>query len=334
MMILFKTIKNIYKPEVYHGKNINDTNFFEGWYFKIVDQTQKNIYAIIPGVFINKEGTNNHSFIQILDNKRGNAYYLKYNFNQFNFSDNRFFVKIDSNTFSIEKIKLDIKNKKIEIRGQLTFSNINSWPIKILSPGAMGWYGFLPFMECNHGVLSFNHKIDGILNINNKKIDFTSGKGYIEKDWGTNFPSGWLWMQSNHFKDDSSSLIVSIATIPWLRSEFRGFIIGFYYQGKLYKFTTYNNSKIDKFQKQDQKIHIEVSNNKYILKIMAEYFSGTLLKGPYRNEMIKNVEESLDAKIDIALIKKGNNKPITKDNGTHAGFELNGNITKIIDEFN
>lgn len=331
---MFKTIRNVYKPEVYHGKNIKGKNFFEGWYFKIADQSQKNIYAIIPGVFINKEGTNNHCFIQILDGRNSKAHYLKYNFGQFSSSDDIFFVEIDDNTFSKEEIKLDIQNENIEIRGQLKFSNINSWPTKIFSPGAMGWYGFLPFMECNHGVLSFNHKIDGILNINNKSTDFTSGKGYIEKDWGTSFPNAWLWMQSNHFKDDSSSLMASIATIPWLRGEFRGFIIGFYNKGKLYKFTTYNNSKIVKFKKEKKSIIIEVTNNKYKLKINTEYSKGALLKGPYRNEMIKNVEESLDAKIGISLIEKTNKKLITQDIGILAGFELSGNITEIVDEFN
>jgi hypothetical protein len=333
-MIMLETIRNIYKPEVFHGQNIKDKNFFEGWYFKIADQSQKNIYAIIPGIFMNKEGTNDHCFIQILDSKNNRAHYLKYNFDQFSSSEDKFFVEIDGNTFSKENIKLNIENENIEIKGRLKFSNINSWPIKLFSPGAMGWYGFLPFMECNHGVLSFNHKIDGILNVNNKNIDFSSGKGYIEKDWGTNFPNAWLWMQSNHFKDDSSSLMVSIATIPWLSGEFRGFIIGFYNKGKLYKFTTYNNSKIVKFKKEKQSIIIEVVNNKYKLKIKTDYSKGTLLKGPYRNEMIKNVEESLKAKINIALIKKVNNKLIAEDFGVHAGFELNGDIVEIIDEFN
>jgi len=331
---MLKTIKNIYKPEKFHSENMKKENYFEGWYFKIVDQSQNNIYAIIPGIFINKKGLNSHSFIQILDSKKGKAHYLKYKLEKFSFSDNDFYIEIKDNTFSKDKIKLDIENKNIEIKGQLKFKNIFSWPVKIFSPGAMGWYGFLPFMECNHGVLSFNHKIDGILKINNKRIDFNDGKGYIEKDWGTNFPSAWLWLQTNHFKDHSSSLMVSIATIPWLKSEFRGFIIGFYHQGELYKFTTYNNSKIVKFQKEDQSTKIEVNNKLYKLKIKADYSKGELLKGPFRNEMIKNVEESLDTTVEISLINRNNKKVITKDIGTHAGFELNGNISDIIDEFN
>ena len=52
----------------------------------------------------------------------------------------------------------------------------------------MGWYGYLPTMECFHGILSIDHKLKGALSIDDKKISFNNGRGYIEKDWGRNFP--------------------------------------------------------------------------------------------------------------------------------------------------
>ena len=33
-----------------------------------------------------------------------------------------------------------------------------------------------------------------------KKIFFHGGKGYTDKDWGTRFPTTWIWLQSNHFQ--------------------------------------------------------------------------------------------------------------------------------------
>lgn len=330
---MFAKIKKIYNPELYHGSNKTNQDFFEGWYFKFADKELNNIYAIIPGVFSNQSGSKNHSFIQILDGVNNKAYYLKYAYNSFNAAKDKFLIKVDKNIFSNEKIILDINDKNIELKGKLSFQNIIPWPVKLFSPGAMGWYGFLPFMECNHGVLSFNHKITGDLLIDGQKIDFSSGKGYIEKDWGTNFPSAWIWLQTNHFHDESSSLMVSIATIPWLTREFRGFIIGFYHQGQLYKFTTYNNSQINTFEKKDEMIRLEVENKKHILKIETKYTEGSLLKGPYRTEMIENVEESLNAEVKIVLKEKENKKIITEDIGVHAGFELNGNIAEIIDNY-
>ena len=64
----------------------------------------------------------------------------------------------------------------------------------------MGWYSFVPFMECNHGIVSVNHDLYGEISVNGNVIDFNNGKGYIEKDWGVSFPEAWIWIQSNNFR--------------------------------------------------------------------------------------------------------------------------------------
>jgi len=330
---MLKSIKKIYNPQLYHGHNKDNQNFFEGWYFKIADKKLENVYAFIPGVFKDKAGHNTHSFIQVMEGPANKSHFIKYDFNHFKAAKHRFDIKIVNNKFSLKEMNLDINSENIKIQGNLNFKNIKPWPVSVLSPGAMGWYGFLPFMECNHGVLSFNHEIKGQLNINSQTIDFTGGRGYIEKDWGKSFPSAWLWLQTNHFNDPTSSLMVSIATIPWLSREFRGFIIGFYHQDELYKFTTYNNSIINQFEKKDDKILVEVENSNFILKIAADYEKGLLLKGPFRSNMVKNVEESLNASIEIKLINKFENSIIYQGMGQKAGFELNGNLDEIIDNY-
>ena len=43
-------------------------------------------------------------------------------------------------------------------------------------------------MECYHGIVSMDHTVNGLIEINNEKIDFSEGRGYIEKDWGRSFP--------------------------------------------------------------------------------------------------------------------------------------------------
>ena len=47
---------------------------------------------------------------------------------------------------------------------------------------------------------------NGQLTLNNSKLNFDGGKGYIEKDWGRNFPKNWIWAQSNHFQESELSL--------------------------------------------------------------------------------------------------------------------------------
>ena len=49
--------------------------------------------------------------------------------------------------------------------GRLVFEGITPWPVSITSPGIMGWYAWVPKMECYHGVLSLDHRIQGDLQI-------------------------------------------------------------------------------------------------------------------------------------------------------------------------
>ena len=90
----------------------------------------------------------------------------------------------------------------------------------------MGWYSYVPTMECFHGILSMDHELNGHLQINDLAIQFDGGRGYMEKDWGRNFPQNWIWAQSNKFEIPGLSISASLATIPWRGITFPGFIVG------------------------------------------------------------------------------------------------------------
>ena len=51
----------------------------------------------------------------------------------------------------------------------------------------MGWYAWMPFMECYHGLVSLDHGIEGVLSAESDTVDMTGGRGYTEKDWGAAF---------------------------------------------------------------------------------------------------------------------------------------------------
>ena len=87
---------------------------------------------------------------------------------------------------------VDIRDGNHRIKGALDFRGITPWPVTPLSPGAMGWYAFVPGMECYHGVVSFGHSIEGKLELDGETVDYTGGKGYTEKDWGRSF-SKYPW---------------------------------------------------------------------------------------------------------------------------------------------
>ena len=320
---LIFNFKKVLKPEVFHGHN-KKKNFFEGWYFKIVDKAEENIFAFIPAIFLSEDESKSHSFIQVLDGIKMEPYYHRYGVSEFVASKGEFELNLAGSYFSRDRIRLDIDGEGQRIKGELSFSGHKPWPVSITAPGAMGWYAYIPFMECYHGVLSFDHEIEGNLVIDGREIDFTGGRGYLEKDWGRSFPKAWLWMQSNHFELNGTSLMASIAIIPWLKGHFRGFIVGFHHQGRLYRFTSYNRAKIERFTIDDgDNILLELVNKNYRLRIQTRADAGTgLLYGPYKNEMIGNVKESLTAEIKVELVDKGPGKVIFAGTGRNAGMEL------------
>ena len=91
----------------------------------------------------------------------------------------------------------------------------------------MGYFAYIPNMECNHAVISMNHTVDGCIRYNGSDISFCNDFGYIEKDWGKSFPSRYVWVQANHFPRPGDSIMLSIASIPMLLFTFKGFIANF-----------------------------------------------------------------------------------------------------------
>jgi len=90
----FRRGRRIWKPEVYQGTS-DMKKYFEGWYFKIVDKEEKNVYAIIPGVSFDKKG-NTHAFIMFFDGIKASMNYLRFDISEFQYSKDVF--QIDTTT--------------------------------------------------------------------------------------------------------------------------------------------------------------------------------------------------------------------------------------------
>jgi len=57
---------------------------------------------------------------------------------------------------------MDIQNYTISIKGKIYMSDqVKLSKNKKKKAGIMGWYRFVPFMQCYHGVVSLNHKLNG-----------------------------------------------------------------------------------------------------------------------------------------------------------------------------
>ncbi len=322
--MIFRRLKAIWNPELYHGWG-KKKKFFEGWYYKIVSKDQDHAFAFIPGIAMDENGLK-QAFIQILDGKKFNSNYIKFSFDKFKANPLVHDVRIVNNRFKLNSIELDLPN----IKGKLLFKNLTPWSKSFFSPGIMGPFSFLPFMECYHGILSMNHSISGELTINKKRINFDNGRGYTEKDWGHSFPLGYVWMQSNHFSNKNISFKLSVAKIPLRGFSFIGFIAGIYINGNIIEFTTYNFSKLKKCSISKEEVLIEMENNNYKIIVKAIRSKSTKLTAPIQGFMDSRIEESMNSIINLILIDKIENQTIINDNGSSSCIEVAGKYNLLI----
>ena len=320
-----------WKPEIFHGRR-KKKDFFECWYFKIVDHSEKNAFAVIPGVSIASNPLKSHAFVMFLDARAQRMRYFRYPLDELKAGDKKFELTIGRSSFSIGDMKLNLEQGGCRITARIDFKDTFTWPVKLLSPGAMGWYAFVPGMECYHGILSMDHAIEGFVEADGIRTDLSGGRGYIEKDWGASMPSSWIWMQTNHFETNGVSLSGSIAKIPWIGNYFTGYIFGFLYDKKLYEFTTYSGAKVTELYVTDDNIRIRLENKAYRLDIDADRSEGVELPAPRLGDMTAKVNESLRSSILVTLIRKNGHgtELIYSGTGRNSGLEFVGNIVELI----
>lgn len=247
--------------------------YFEGFYLK--HQNEKMSIAFIPSIHItNGEG---YALIQVI----ANDFTSVFRFDLYDALIVDTTIMIGKNVFSKEGIYVDLKNDDTHIIGRLFYDNIIS-----LNKDIMGFFKYLPKMECSHGVISIHHKTRGSLIINEQEINFNNGCGYIEKDFGISFPKRYLW---THCIFKNISIMISVANIPYLGMHFDGCISIILYKGKQYRLATYKGAKIISF-KNDEVI---LKQGKYTLKAKLIKYDVQILKAPQNGQMNREIMESI-----------------------------------------
>jgi hypothetical protein len=316
-------------PEAFQG-GLKKKNYFEGWYNKLVSADEESIFTFIPTIAINKKHGTSHCAIQFFDGIAGKAEYFKYQIEEFtNLSELQYKIRIGNNILSEKGMNLDINKNGYRIQGFIRYTESVPWVKKLLQPGVMGVLSYFPLLETYHGIVSMNHRINGNLLINGTDINFNNGKGYIEKDWGRSFPSSWIWMHSNHFRETDLSFTFSIAKIPILNLKVNGFLCIIWHQNRFYKFTTYTRAKILKLTIESNEINIVIKDRKHLLIVRAIKGSSVDLKAPRLGVMVGHCIESMTSKIRIKLLKLNNRKDgydiLIDDHGMNGGLEIMDN---------
>jgi len=322
--MIFGKIRN---PILFQG-SFKKKHYFEGWYYKHATRDEKCLVSFIPG--ISTADNDPHSFVQYIlvsidknGNKTMKTGYVKYALEAFKYSSSPFMIRVAENIFSESKVSVKLSNDKTSIEGDLKLGSFTPIGRSILMPNIMGFFAYLPKMQCYHGIVSMNHSVAGILKINGEETDFSNGKGYIEKDWGTSFPKKYIWIQCNNFKNNKTSVVVSIADIPFMNKSFSGYLCNLCVEGKEYRFATYNNSRIKIEKLTDENVIIALENRQAVIRIEADIKQQGELIAPQMGKMETIIKEGLSGRVRISLYNK-KSKIIYEDTGLIAGIEIVG----------
>lgn len=313
---------NKHKNRVNYQRKFYNKAYFEGWYYKQVSADGKHTISFIPGVNFEKKGAN--SFLQVIHLNEKNeleTYMIDYPIDAFSAGDTPFSVTVGKSKFSLDEINLAIETERLNVSGSVQLMKLTPINTSTLTPNIMGWFSYIPFMECNHDIISMHHELIGSLEVNGEVIDFTGGIGYIEKDWGRSFPSSYVWIESNHFEDTSTGLFCSVARIPFLTFSFDGFICNLIHQGVEYRFATYNGSKLIVNEKSEFRTHLEFVNKEYSLDIKGEIADTKKLFAPKMGSMNKTIKEGLSGKVQI-LLKDKKGQTLLTSVSHQCGMEL------------
>ncbi len=353
-------MRPIWNPGAFQSAAVKKP-FFEGWYYKLVSKNCKEALAIIPGIAVGRERKS--AFLQIYDGTSLDYRFIPYPLPLFTPVAGRFDFTLGDHHFSDKEVRLSHRDCSLTLDGRIEIDALSPWPVRLLSPGAMGWYGLLPVMENYHGVLSMDSPVNGSLRIDSKRYNFDGGRCYIEKDWGSGFPSAWIWLQCNHFEQEGVSLTFSLAKIPWHGKWFSGFIIGLLLKGKLYQFCTYSGARFEELrllpnghsggsgggggsggssEADGEYPGFEAvirsgpffGKGRYILQLQVLGGPKRALQAPIEGAMRSSVEESLSARCRITLKEKASAgkgmQTLFEGEGERAGLEISGDLNELI----
>jgi tocopherol cyclase len=318
--------RQLWHPEVFHSAAAR-APYFEGWYFKLVSRDGSRRAAVIPGISLS--GQEAHAFVQVLDGTTHRSDYYRFPLTDFRYASDRFAVRMGDNYFGSDGLRLALGAGGREVRGEVRLGPLTPWPVTACSPGVMGWYAFVPRMECYHGVLSFRHALAGALEWRGASADYSGGIGYLEKDWGASFPSAWIWLQSNHFAEAEASFFLSVARIPWLGGWFPGLIAGLWLEGRLHRFATYTGARLSQLSAATGQIRVELQAQGWRLRAEAEETVHGPLAAPVLGAMQGRIQESLQARIRVTLYKPGGGVYFS-GLGLHGGMEAIGDLAGLL----
>ncbi|MBN1518917.1 MAG: hypothetical protein JW923_02370 [Spirochaetales bacterium] len=323
----------VFSPALFQGSH-KRRRYFEGWYFKHVSADGK-AWSFIPGISMDATGLRRGAFVQAIDGTTGETLWYDYPFEAFSWDKKTLDVRVGASRFSMDGVQLDLDGPQGALRASLAYGSPARFPARPWRPGIMGPYSFVPFMECNHGLLSLDHRVDGWVERAGRRWSFDGGRGYIEKDWGSSMPAAWIWSQSNSFEKPGTSLMFSVASIPWLAGAFTGFLCAarFPEKGKdaaesgMHVWATWNGSRLTNVVVCDTAVELCIGRRDERVELALTRGRGGLLRAPVAGTMERRIAESVDASMRVRYLRNGTT--VFDGQAAPAGLETVGDLGSL-----
>lgn len=258
-------------------------DYFCGWYFKC--QSEKQTLAVIPAV--HRSLQDKSCSIQLITDEGAWNFVFPYKDCQ------HFPIQIKDNSFDKNGISLNLKTPECTAVGSIRFGAVSPLRYDIMGP-----FKYVPFMECQHSVVSMKHTVNGELNINGMPYRFENALGYIEGDRGYSFPKEYAWTQCFF---DGGSVMLSVADIPFGLFHFTGIIGVVLWHGKEYRIATYLGAKAVRIEGGEIVIH----QGRSVLSVKLIEKNAHPLHAPIGGVMSRTIHESASCRASYRFEENG-----------------------------
>ena len=287
-----------------------ETDYFEGWYLRVIDETQQINRSIIFACTF--ASTDPHAFLQLFSHEDDKPQYIRYPVNAFRVEEDR--VYMGENYISPTEIVI----QEADFACHFTISDPVTLAPQFGTQSAMSFISYFK-LQTNQEVVYLNATLKGSMRVLDQDFHI-DGTTYIEKTYGHKFPPGHIWLQSAHFDVPDTYFSLSIGVVPLLGISTKGWFAVLRHDKDEYRFAIYNLAKLKIIRSTKTEVELLITRGHFRLEVTAARSTWVSLVGPTDGAvMSQTVEEAIDAKITLNLYFK--NQLVLSTNGIFSGFE-------------
>lgn len=191
---------------VYQWDKTSRDNWFEWWYYKVIDPQTQHAYFFCYGVVnpwdTDSQSAASHAFVTFGDFDQHLILRFQTPVSQFNASAQTPFVQVGPQTATDTHLMASFEDQGHTVSWDLTYKKQFGWD-------AMGWGLLFPhFFNIYWHPAQMDAFVQGSITIDGREVVIKDAPGYQDRNWGHSFPTWWFWIHSNSFIENPQSSFV------------------------------------------------------------------------------------------------------------------------------